>query len=417
MAKTKQKKTESVDSLNTKKVLDDKKLNIMLLGNSGAGKSTLINAFLDTDIEKAEVGMGEAITKEIKVYGEESGLDFRLIDTPGLEYNKKKQNSLAKNLNKWMKNSVRTADPKSIVHIIWFCVDGSSAKLPKETLDHLKTVSSFWNNVPILIVVTKAYFEEDKNANIAMVEGIIEKYGKDAFNIKEIIPVVAQQKEDVPSMGLEKLLKATEKYGPEAKNIFEKMWRIKTCVKKRADAQKIVFISAALAMATDAAKKNGGVGKVVTPIQQEMLEKIAKIYEIESKDTIKTVAEKLIASNAVGAAGKKIADKAVYIFKRKAKIAAKVITSSVSGTVTVALGEIGIIIFEGIYRGDIDASNTDWDKYIDKLLKDKKLSERIKGLKDAIVSRDADEVIDSLANLVDDHPEEKKNRQTKTGKK
>ena len=169
-------KSEKKKSNETKKVLDDKRLNIMLLGTSGSGKSTLINAFLDTKLEKAPTGIGTAITDRIDVYGDLSKLPFRLIDTPGLEYSHKRQNWLTKEIRKWLKESVKNPDPKTIVHTIWFCVDGSTKRLPEETLRYLQTVSDFWENVPIVFVSTKTYFEEDIEENRRMIEALYPGY-------------------------------------------------------------------------------------------------------------------------------------------------------------------------------------------------------------------------------------------------
>lgn len=60
------------------------KINVLVFGNSGVGKSTLINAVCKTD--QAETGTGKSVTKEMHVYENEE-IQFRLIDTMGLDYN------------------------------------------------------------------------------------------------------------------------------------------------------------------------------------------------------------------------------------------------------------------------------------------------------------------------------------------
>ena len=56
--------------------MNDGRINVMLLGTSGCGKSTLINAMLGE--EKADTGVGEAVTREIAVYHSDT-LPFRMI--------------------------------------------------------------------------------------------------------------------------------------------------------------------------------------------------------------------------------------------------------------------------------------------------------------------------------------------------
>lgn len=381
------------------KVLDDKKINIMLLGASGSGKSTLINAFIDTALERAPVGIGKAKTDTIAVYGEASNLPFRLIDTPGLEYNKKKQAWLIKELKKWMKNSVKNQDPKTMIHTIWFCVPSTYKRLPKEVLDYMHIVSQFWEHVPIIFVSTQAFFSEDESENEQMINEVIEEYGRDKLNIKAIIPVLAEKKAGIEPRGLAELKEATEQLGPEARKIFERNWKEKRCWGKRMEANKVVVGRVVLAMTADVVKK-GSVSAIVSGIQAEMLSKVADIYEIEDDNTIKTIASALISSSAISTLGKKLADRAVLLARGKVKLAGKAVTAAISGAMTLTLGEIGITVYESIYKGDLDIENTNWNIYVEKILKDKSFINRLKSLKSALKKKDGDVIIDELVELL-----------------
>lgn len=384
---------------NTRKILDDEKLNIMLLGTSGSGKSTLINAFLDTKVEKAPTGVGTAVTDRIDVYGDLSGLPFRLIDTPGLEYSHKRQTWLTKEITKWLKSSVKNPDPKTLVHTIWFCVDGSQKRLPDEILDYLQTVSKFWENVPIIFVSTKTYFEEDVAENEKMIETALNEYGRDRINVKSIIAVLAEQKGNVQPMGIDELKETTERLAPEAKKIFEKNWKEKVKGGKRLEANKVVLSRAAAAAAADAAKTSG-VSKVVSGLQMEMFNSIAQIYEVDDSNTIKSIATQIMGANAIAMIGKTLAEKAVQLAKGRLKIAAKAATAAVSGVITLTLGEIGIAVFESIYMGELNTENTDWDKYVEGILKDKSFTEKLKRIKGAIKNKDGDSLVDELIELL-----------------
>ena len=394
------KKSEKKKSNETNKVLDDKKLNIMLLGTSGSGKSTLINAFLNTKLEKAPTGIGTAITDRIDVYGDLSKLPFRLIDTPGLEYSHKRQNWLTREIKKWLKESVKNPDPKTMVHTIWFCVDGSTKRLPEETLRYLQTVSDFWENVPIIFVSTKTYFEEDIEENKKMIDSSLNKYGRDKINVKAVISVLAERKGDVEPIGLEELRETTEQLGPEAKSTFEKNWKEKVKSSKRMEANAVVLSRSAAAAAADVAKSKGNVSSIVSGIQVEMLNNIAKIYEIDDGNTIKNIVGGIMGTNAIASLGKNLARRAVTLAKGKWKIAAKAVTAAVSGVVTLTLGEIGIVVFESIFMGDLDINNTDWDKVVENIIKDKSFVERLKKIKGAIKNKDGDSLVDELIELI-----------------
>lgn len=383
-----------------KKVLDDKKVNIMLLGVSGSGKSTLINAFLNTKVEKAPTGVGTAITDKIDVYGDLSRLPFRLIDTPGLEYSHKRQNWLSKEIKKWLKDSVKNPDPKTIVHTIWFCVDGSHKRMPESTLDYLETVSDFWDNVPIIFVSTKTYFEEDIEENRRMIEDALNQYGRDKINVKAIVSVLAEKKGNNQPMGIDELREITEQLAPEAKSIFERNWKEKIKSSKRFDANAVVLSRTAAAAVADVAKAKGNASPILTSIQMEMFNNIAKIYEIDDDNTIKTIAGKIMGANAVALVGKNLAEKALLLAQGKWKIAAKAVTATVSGLITLTLGEIGIIVFENIFMGDLDIENTDWDKYVEAILKDKSFTERLKKVKEAFKDKDTDALLDELIDVV-----------------
>lgn len=104
-------------------------------------------------------------------------------------------------------------------------------------------------------------------------------------------------------------------------------------------------------------------------------------------------------TNAIAAVGKNLAAKAVELAQGKWKIAAKAVTATVSGVITLTLGEIGIAVFESIFMGDLDVDNADWDKVVEKIIKDKSFPEKLKKIKGAIKNKDGDSLIDELIDL------------------
>ena len=101
--------------------------NVLVIGNSGVGKSTLINAVLGVD--RAETGWGTGgTTRELKIY-ESTQAGFRLIDSVGFEPSFFKERQAVSAVQKWSKNSAKDGAQDSRIHVIWFCVDGTSSKL------------------------------------------------------------------------------------------------------------------------------------------------------------------------------------------------------------------------------------------------------------------------------------------------
>ncbi|MBO5513416.1 MAG: GTPase domain-containing protein [Mogibacterium sp.] len=394
-------KRQKQQSAKFKRILDDNKINVLLLGTSGSGKSTLINAFLDTSKEEASTGTGQAATHSIEVYGDLSGLDYRLIDTPGFEYSHKRQSEITKELKKWLKGSVKNPDPRTVIHTIWFCVDGQQKRLTKDTIDYIRTVSKFWKGIPIIFVSTKSNFHDDIAENSKMIEHELENYEKkDELNIKAVVHVLAKEKGEEKPFGLDELIEATHKLGPEARALFEKNFRAKNLSNKRLSAQKIIAASSATAAAADAAKKSN-VGGIITGIQTSMLYEIANVYEVNDGNVVKEIVSAIMSANLVTKAGRLIAGAAVPVAGKKFKIAKKVVTASVSGGVTILVGELGILVFENVYTGVVDLGDINWPKYIDKLLKDKKLSKRVTNIIDAVKKKDTDAAITEINSVIE----------------
>ena len=324
-----------------------------------------------------------------------------MIDTPGFEYSHKRQSEITKELKKWLKGSVKNPDPRTAIHTIWFCVDGQQKRLTKDTLDYIRTVSKFWKGIPIIFVSTKTYFHDDVDENSKMIVHELDNYEKkDELNIKAVVHVLAKEKGDEKPFGLDELIEATHKLGPEARALFEKNFRAKNLSNKRLSAQKIIAASSATAAAADAAKKSN-VGGILTGIQTSMLYEIANVYEVNDGNVVKEIVSAIMSANLVTKAGRLIAGAAVPVAGKKFKIAKKVVTASVSGGVTILVGELGILVFENVYTGVVDLGDINWPKYIDKLLKDKKLSKRVTNIIDAVKKKDTDAAITEINSVIE----------------
>ena len=174
--------------------MDDDKINVLILGVSGCGKSTLINSILEAN--EAPTGVGEAVTKEIAIYQNEI-LPFRMIDTIGYEYGLFKQNHIKRDIAKFCKEGVKSGDVEKLIHMIWFCIDGTNKRIDQQVLGYIRSVTNDWKNVPIMVVFTKSYSKVEISENIDMAKEAIEKYNTNhhrrPLNVKDILPVVAKE--------------------------------------------------------------------------------------------------------------------------------------------------------------------------------------------------------------------------------
>lgn len=316
-------------------VIDDKKVNVLVLGASGAGKSTLINAMLGE--EKAKVGDGAAVTKKMKLY-ERKDLPFRLIDTAGLEYSIVKQEKVKRELSGWSEEGLTRKDMTKLIHVIWFCIDAQSKRVSKESLDYLYRISKLWEGVPIVVVFTKSYATAAIQDNEAMYARVMKRYRKrKKLNVKSVVSVVARDLKindeySVSAYGLDELKEKTEELIPDALRINEVVMTNMSYKMRRKAAEKYVDAAKRSSFAVAALPTRKADGEYLAPIQDSMLKKIAKVYGLNEEET-EMLLEAVAGTRVAVTAGRHLAKVVKRIPRANAAIA-----SRVTGTI----GEIAI---------------------------------------------------------------------------
>lgn len=342
----------------------NEKANVLVMGNSGAGKSTLINSVFN--FESAAVGEGDAVTEKMEIY-ETEDINFRAIDTKGLEFGILAQINTKHAIKKWSKDSVKKNNEDKYIHIIWYCVDATSKRFFGKNLDSIKNVAKMWKNIPIIIVLTKSYSETETAGNISMVKKCLDKYEDNKYlNVVDIIPVVAQQfpinnETIIPPIGIDKLVEKTNDILPKAfeinkESVFDFSLKI-----KRANA------NALTATATSGAAIVGAVpipiadSAILMPLQSGLILGITKIYGIKKEDNnFKNIEDAIISSGTVTIAAKTIISALKAI--PGVNLAAALINALVAAVMTAVIGEITIAIMEKVVRGEVDINDLDWMK-------------------------------------------------------
>lgn len=153
-------------------------LNIIVVGRSGVGKSTLINSVLG--IEIAKTGIGRSITRKIQVCTKDNS-HLTLIDTPSIELAMNKEVKLKNEIQNIIKQREQTNDINQFIHCIWHCIRSQT-----ENIDEMeKQFLSIFDNIPIIIVLTRSYEESSINKMIKRIK--IQK-----INFQRIVPVLAK---------------------------------------------------------------------------------------------------------------------------------------------------------------------------------------------------------------------------------
>ena len=351
--------------------INDNKINVLILGVSGSGKSTLINSVLGT--EEALTGIGEAVTKEIKIY-QNDNLPFRLIDTVGYEYGLFRQFTIKKELSKFCKEGVKTKDIEKLIHMIWFCIDGTAKKIDQEVLGYIKSVTNDWKDVPIVVVLTKSYSSIEIEENILMVEKAILKYNQKhpnrQLNLKDVIPVVAKaypidNNTVVPSRGVDTLINRTNELIPEAKQISKEGIKAVDLKLKSTMANSIVGASTLAATTIGAVPIPIPDAAILTPLQSGMLLGISRIYGINEKDGANEIINTILKVGGTTMVGKALLNTLKGI--PGLNVAAALLNAAVAGTVTFAVGETSVVLFEKVYKGELNLTGVNWEKEVKKL--------------------------------------------------
>ena len=373
--------------------------NVLVLGDSGVGKSTLINAVLGENAAKTGYGT-EGTTKYLEVYTNDE-IKLRLIDTVGFEPDFIKRKQAIDSVRKWSKDAAKVGDANSAINVIWFCVDGTSRKLFKQSIDSLIKATRVFKSVPVIAVITKSYSEPDREENIQMVREAFAKYRK-KLDLECIIPVVAQQfniTDNVcaPESGLDELLEKTRALVPTG---------IKAA---RSDMDKYKlnmmngFAQGLIGTSTAAGATVGLVNiipmsdaAVLSTLELAEVEGLAKIYNVKKNDDSNKLIKKIVELGTVSA----IAKAACGAILKAIPVAGQVANSAVAGTFVAAIGEGSRYIFEQIYQGNKSVNDLDWvEKVLNEKLSDasiKKAQEAFKGLKETSTKDDIAKAIQGL---------------------
>lgn len=341
--------------------------NVLVVGNSGVGKSTLINAVLGEN--KAAAGFGiKGTSSEITVYKGEN-IDFNLIDTVGFEPQKafwELEPKAIKTVRDWCKNAALDEDSENDINIIWFCVDGTAAKLFTKTIKDLLRATSIWKAVPIIAVITKSYSQPDREKNIKMVQDAFDAASK-TVQPRAIIPVIAESfylSDSVfaPPEGITELIDLTNGLLPEGKRIAVDVVAKYKLERRRAFAQTAVLSSTAAAATIGAVPMPFADALLLQPLEVAEINGIAAIYGIRKGEQAKLLKNTIVEVGTISTAARA----AISALKAipGVGLATSVINAVIASGIVAALGEGSIYVFEQIYLGNKDISDVDWVRKI-----------------------------------------------------
>ena len=335
----------------------DSKANILVLGTSGAGKSTLINAVVGKEV--ARVGSGKHSTEKMEAY-EPEGLNFRLIDSRGFEYNFWGTRKTVKDMKTWVADGLKDKKPR--IHMLWFCVDATSKRFTGQTMKTLEEVKKEWKDVPIIVVLTKSFFIAEDEENIEMVKETFRKRAKRTGMPVAIVPVLAQppKGENILPRGIEDLVAITEKNLDAAVRDSELAVKKYDLKSKRLKAQALTLGAATSGVAVGAIPISFPDAAILTPIEATLISAIARVYKLDEKDDFtKKLISRIVESGTVGIVAK-MALNQLKLIPGFANLAADALNAIVAGAIIAGIGEAATIIMEKAYLGEINKEDFEW---------------------------------------------------------
>lgn len=358
--------------------------NVLVVGYAGVGKSTLIKTVLgETAMKKPVCG---STNQDFQVY-ENSNISFRLIDTTGIEPGVFKEQKAVTAVRKWSGNTIKGGKKEDHISVIWFCIDRYTAKLFPKTIDSFMDAISIWKNVPIVVVITQSYTEEEANQTKEIVEKAFLSKKKYVTRLTDIASVIAKPKntEDgsiLPPVGITELIELTNNLLPVGLQAAEKDVARYNLARKRAMSHAVVSV------ATLAGITVGSVGTpvvdlmILKPTESLEIESIFKIWGIKKTKKSKELLKLMLDIGTLSITGKTIASSLKLI--PGINIGAALINAFISGTIVFALGEASSYIFEQIYTGKKTINDLEWVKNV---------------LDDKLTSTALDKVTSSVKNI------------------
>ncbi len=300
-----------------------KRPNILILGQTGVGKSSLINVIFGKEL--ANVSDTKPETHEFYMYSDPEIL-VNIIDSEGYELGNPEQ--FKQNLEKYI--SSRFANIEEQIHIAWYCISITSAKVLPYDLDNLDFLIS--KKIPVCVVLTQC----DNDTPDGATAKAIEKDINTAFNGKLKCFQTSNDTELNQQLDVDNLINWS------LQNLCDENLQLgfliaqKVDLSKKEDAiNKRIKYYAGVAAGIGASPLPMSDAVLLTGLQVKMTADIFSAYGIEN--SLSSVVKNVIGSKVVSLLGKTLAGNLLKFIPGGQAVGA-VINASVASGITYSLG-------------------------------------------------------------------------------
>ena len=253
-----------------------KRPNILVCGYTGSGKSSLIKAILGDIVPAEAIGEGKPRTMGYDHYENE---EISLWDSRGLELGETEE-QFVEQTRQFLNSRVKDMDVDNHIHLVWYVIQGSGARVTDCDLSLIKEIFSPKN---LIVVITKSDItrqnQKDAIKKVLLQNGLSEKH------------IVFTSDTEGGSIGCKELMLLSLEMLPEAyKDAFayaqqvDKERRKQAVLDTKGKAKAIIMTAATSAGAAGAIPIPISDAAIITPIQVGMIGGLAALYKLKGKE-------------------------------------------------------------------------------------------------------------------------------------
>jgi len=169
--------------------------NVLVCGYTGAGKTSLVQAILGRNVvDDSKIGHSVPKTQGFDPY---AGPSISLVDSRGLEPGSGSENAFLFEVLEYISESRLDRNPERHVHVVWYCIEGSGARVTDCDLRLIRSLTEH-----VVIVLTKSDITRKRQR--AKLEEVLIKSG---VGEKDVICCSSEDAE-----GIERLLARTQEH-------------------------------------------------------------------------------------------------------------------------------------------------------------------------------------------------------------
>ncbi len=244
-----------------------KRPTILVCGYTGCGKTSLIQSICGSEVvDDDKIVHGRPGTMDYLNYSSDL---INFWDSQGFEPGETEEEFLSRS-REFFRARQRDPDVDNHIHLVWYCIQGSGARVTRADLDLIKNI--FAN---VIVVITKSDITKPRQ-----MEAIMGVLGREGIRSGRVVPVA-----DTDLQARMRLVELSHDLLPEAYRDAFVAAQLIDLSGKQAKAQAIIHAASAAAAGVGATPIPIADAALLSPIQLGMIASLASLYGASSQAT------------------------------------------------------------------------------------------------------------------------------------